>query len=151
MTIDFSKITKAEWALFIGLLAIVIFLWLMQRSKHPFDLRDTLLDPVSGRTSQIAIIKWIGFIASVYFTFVLVQKGKDITEFWLGVLAIFILNQLGYQYINKNTTWKNEWITRSDSSPEMHQPSGEQKPLPTKDQLIQEYKDGFKQGNRDRR
>lgn len=141
----FLGINKVELILAIAVVSGLCMFWWLQISPHPFDLRDTLLDPVSGKTSQLACISWILLFFSMWVVVRLIHAGKDPTELVLGVLSIFIINRLGYQYVASRkgadiSHWAGDWVgPNTATKTEINISSS---PSPTKEELLKEYKDG---------
>ncbi len=97
-----SDVHFVRLLLAIGGVLILGALWAAQRSKHPFDLRDTLMDPASGKASLNALI--LAMMAALA-TWVVIDRendGRDDVGSILSlVLGIFVVARLGAQGINK--------------------------------------------------
>jgi hypothetical protein len=88
-----------------GMLFLIVGIWMAQRSNHPFDLRDTLMDQSTGKASLNACIILMAFLLSLWVVVDRENDGKDdVPNLLLGVLGIFVLGRLGAQGIN---AWKN--------------------------------------------
>lgn len=48
--------TSWQIALGVGGLVVLVGLWAAQRSKHPFDIRDVLMDPATGKASLNSLL-----------------------------------------------------------------------------------------------
>lgn len=91
------SLTGMQWALLIGLLLALVYVWKLQLSNHPFDIRDTLIDTATGKASLNACCVWIMCWMSVYVCVNPDIKDKD--GLVLGVLAIFVGGRVGAQAI----------------------------------------------------
>ena len=79
---------------------VLIGLWTAQKSTHPFDIRDTLMDAQTGKASLNALILALAFALSTWVVIDRENDGKDdVPELLLGVLGIFVLGRLGAQTV----------------------------------------------------
>lgn len=93
--------TGVQILLACGMLFILILIWLVQRSKHPFDIRDTLMDSKTGKASQYAIILWLMTGMAMWVCIDRSNDGKDVDTLVLGVLSIFVLGRAASSFINR--------------------------------------------------
>lgn len=93
--------THWQIALGVGGIALLIFLWSAQKSRHPFDIRDVLMDPATGKASLNALIIAVFALLSCW---VVVdrelQLTTDVPTVLLGVLGVFVTGRAVAQGIN---------------------------------------------------
>ena len=88
--------------LFAGGTIIILALWVAQKSHHPFDLRDVLMDPGTGKASLNALILSIMAALAIWVVIDRESDGRDdVTTLLLGVLGIFVTGRVGAQLVNK--------------------------------------------------
>jgi hypothetical protein len=95
------SISSAQIFLGLGMVAVLLLAWAAQKSDHAFDIRDTLMDPATGKASLYACTIWLTLLMSLWICIDRANDGKDVDNLVLGVLGIFVLGRLGYQGLEK--------------------------------------------------
>lgn len=87
--------------LFCGLAFLAMGLYVAQRSRHPFDVRDILMDSATGRASTNAVILVGMALLSAWVVVVRQMADKDDVGSILGtVIGIFVGGRVAAQGIS---------------------------------------------------
>jgi drug/metabolite transporter (DMT)-like permease len=90
-----------RWLLLGGIILLIVAFWAAQRSnKHPFDLRDTLMDASTGKASLNACVLVLFAFISAWVIIDRENDGKDDVGGILAmVLGIFVAGRVVAQGI----------------------------------------------------
>lgn len=93
--------TGVQAFLGVMMLCAVWALYRAQRDKrHPYDVRDTLMDAATGKASLNAHILAAMAVMAVWVCIDRSNDGKDVDSLVLGVLGIFVVGRLGAQAVS---------------------------------------------------
>lgn len=112
-----------------GLLLLLIGIWAAQRSRHPFDIRDALMDGATGKASLNALILVTFAALSAWVVIDRENDGKDdVGGILATVLGIFVGGRVVAQGISafkpvepgshvEQTTVRKETVTTVEPDP----------------------------------